>query len=367
MKPYNKHIWIIALLISISGYSSCKSQENQQKQEERKIEILPTEESADDIIDEYNHAPIVDALFYIDGQLCQHLRKIYQDQKGNLWFGTNVYDIMRYDGDSLVYITEEDGIGGGRITGIAEDSDGVVWFSTFRGLSKYDGSTFTNYLRSDDELQNESWSLHIDSKGNKWMGTTDGVAYFDGEKFNEFPITKATVTDTTTTFGYDRITAILEDQNGVLWFGTDGFGITKYDGKSFTYLTKEDGLPDNNITHIVEDRQGNIWIGTMFGGVSKYDGETFINYKEEGNISGVEIGEIYEDSNGNIWIAIENDGVYLYDGSTFTNYNQSDGLNTNGILSIYEDRQGRFWFGGWGGLFRFDGVSFYSVTKDGPW
>jgi len=45
-----------------------------------------------------------------------HLRKIFQDSKGNLWFGTNVYDLMMYDGDTLRYITKKEGFSGGRVT-----------------------------------------------------------------------------------------------------------------------------------------------------------------------------------------------------------------------------------------------------------
>ncbi len=59
-------------------------------------------------------APRVDPLFFIDGQLCQHVRKIFQDRSGNLWFGTNVYGLMRFDGDTLVYFDEKDGLGLGR-------------------------------------------------------------------------------------------------------------------------------------------------------------------------------------------------------------------------------------------------------------
>ena len=70
---------------------------------------------------------------------------------------------------------------------------------------------------------------------------------------------------------------------------------------------------------------------------------------------------------GNIWFAAENQGVYRYDGTSFINYSAEDGVDTNGILTIMEDKQGRFWFGGWKGLFRFDGERFFPVTKSGPW
>ncbi len=310
---------------------------------------------------------IYDPLFYIDGQLCQHLRKIFQDKKRNLWLGTNVYGLMRFNGDTLEYFSEKDGIGNGRITGIVEDKEGILWFGTASGLSKFDGKTFTNFAEEDGLVHSEIWSLTLDSKGIFWIGTTEGAYRFDGEKFTSFSIPKAKVKDAVTVYSFNRVSSILEDKNGTLWFGTDGYGICKYDGETFTHITKDDGLPGNNISDLMEDNNGNIWIGTMFGGVSKYDGMSFTNFTQDGIITGVEVGGFFEDSSGNIWFAAENHGVYRYDGKSFTNFNMKDGLNTNGVLSIFEDKEKRFWFGGWGGLFRFYGTSFFSVTRDGPW
>jgi len=315
----------------------------------------------------YLQTSIKDPLFYIDGQLCQHLRKIYQDKNGQLWFGTNVYGIMRYDGEKLEYFDDKDGVDG-RITAILEDNKGNVWFGSASGLIKYDGVIFTTFSKQNqDAYNNEVWSVYLDGKGIFWIGTNEGVSRFDGKEFTKFPIPKANVKNPTTVYSYNRITHILEDTIGNMWFGTDGYGISVYDGTQFTFFTEENGLPDNNVSEMMMDSRGNIWIGTYFGGVSRYDGKSFTNFTEKGIIKGIEVGSFYEDKKGTIWFAAENHGVYNYNGKSFTNFNEEQGLNTNGVLSIYQDKEDRFWFGGWGGLFRYDGTSFTSVTAQGPW
>lgn len=307
-----------------------------------------------------------DALFFIDGQLCQHLRKIFQDSKGNLWFGTNIYDLMKYDGDTLTYITEKEGFSGGRVTGIVEDSIGHVWFATSAGLNKFDGKSFTVFTEEEGLLNAEIWSLIIDSKGIFWIGHNEGLSRFDGKEFKNISIPKPQVDTNSTIYSPDRIIGIAEDKEGNLWLGTDGFGICRYDGRSFTHYTTIDGLADNAIHEILLDSKGLLWIGTYWGGLSKFDGKKFTNFTKDGAISGVEVSAFFEDSNGDIWFGVENNGVYKYDGENFTHYGQ-ELFSKGSILSIYKDRENRFWFGGWGGLFRYDKESFTAVTEDGPW
>jgi ligand-binding sensor domain-containing protein len=353
----------LVFLLLFVCLSACNAQEVRHP-----IEVVEQKDTISTIPGDFSaNQQANDPLFFLEGQLCQHLRKMYQDTKGNLWLGTNVYGLMRYDGDTLVYFDDIAGLGAGRITGIVEDKAGNVWFGTSGGLTKYDGNTFTNFTENDGLLNNEIWSLLIDSKGIIWIGTNEGVSKFDGKKFTSLPVPKPEVGKTNTVYAYDRITAIIEDKKGDFWFGTDGYGICRYDGQAFTHYTEVEGLSDNVIHDMMLDSQGNIWIGTYFGGVSKFDGQSFTNPTKDGVITGEEVGGFFEDNSGNIWFAAENHGVYRYDGTSFTNLYKEEGLRTNGILSIYEDQQERFWFGGWGGLFRYDGTTFVKVTKDGPW
>jgi len=309
---------------------------------------------------------ITDASFFNEGQLCQHLREIFQDSQGRLWFGTNVYDLMQYDGRSFHRIREAQGFSGGRITGIEEDREGNIWFATADGLNKFDGKSFVQFTEADGLQNKEIWAMTIDTKGIIWIGHNEGLSRFDGKEFENIAIPKPTLIKTQTVYDPNRITAIVEADDGQLWLGTDGYGICKFNGIDFEFFTTKDGLPDNAIFDLMMDSKGLLWIGTAWGGASSFDGKKFSNYNKKDGINGIEVCAFFEDDNGDIWFGVENDGVYRYDGQTFTNFYKESNLNGS-ILSIYRDSEKRFWFGGWGGLYRMDGSIFNHVSVEGPW
>ena len=74
------------------------------------------------------------------------------------------------------------------------------------------------------------------------------------------------------------VRSIFKDSKGNIWLGRGHAGLTRYDGKSYTHYSIEDGLSDNQIRTIQEDREGNLWFATG-NGVSKYDGEKFSIHK----------------------------------------------------------------------------------------
>jgi ligand-binding sensor domain-containing protein len=121
------------------------------------------------------------------------------------------------------------------------------------------------------------------------------------------------------------------------------------------------------VNDILEDKKGNIWFATHYKGVCFWDGESFTQIATKERDSGTEAWSLYEDKSGQIWFPIENFGVYRYHTNSLINFNKNDGLASTAIQCIFEDKEGRLWLGGYTGLFRYDGVSFYSVGKNGPW
>ena len=65
----------------------------------------------------------------------------------------------------------------------------------------------------------------------------------------------------------DQVYCSYKDKEGNIWFGTNGGGVSKYDGRNFTNYTTVQGLANNVVWSITEDKAGNIWFGTDGSGV----------------------------------------------------------------------------------------------------
>lgn len=76
-----------------------------------------------------------------------------------------------------------------------------------------------------------------------------------------------------------NIRSILQDRNGNYWFGSDGEGVYRYDGKTLIQFTFKDGLPNNQVRTIQEDKSGNIWFVTGEG-ICHYDGKSFTTFTD---------------------------------------------------------------------------------------
>jgi ligand-binding sensor domain-containing protein len=307
---------------------------------------------------------------------------IFQDKRGNYWFGTDGQGVCRYDGTGLTRFTVNDGICSNFIWTIAEDKSGNIWFSTRDGICRYDGAAFTSFTGTEGLQINDGRSVEYRA-GSLWFGRRNGVYRYDGTSLANFTIHPASYQPPPASMNRPyAVYSILEDREGNLWFGTEQKGVCRYDGRSFTWFT-EHGLNRAAVRCIIQDRKGNIWFSNNGAGVYCYDGKSLINVTDEQGLSNddflktsrikdtpgtlARVFTIAEDHTGNLWFGTIDAGVWRYDGTSLTNFTAEDGLGSNTVRAIYKDREGTLWFGTNGaGIRRYDGTSFVGFTGNEP-
>ena len=160
----------------------------------------------------------------------------------------------------------------------------------------------------------------------------------------------------------DYVSCVLEDRAGNLWFGTNGGGVSRYNGATWRTFSTADGLADNDVTSILEDRAGNLWFGTL-GGVSRYDGSTWRTFGSADGLASNNVSSILEDRAGNLWFGtFYGGGVSRYDGFTWRTFGTADGLASNDVRSLLEDRAGNLWFATGASVSRYDGSTWQTFT-----
>jgi two-component sensor histidine kinase/ligand-binding sensor domain-containing protein len=270
------------------------------------------------------------------------------------------------------HITVEDGLSINGVKRIIQDARGFLWFGTYNGLDRYDGYDFRIFLpdkSKPNSISNHSiLSLCEDRKGYIWIATLDGLNRYNW-KTDEFEVYKHHPNDPNS-LSDNNITTVYEDKSGIIWVGTIN-GLNKYnpDKNNFTVFGKVSNTlnPDslNSITCIQEDSKGIIWLGT-WNGISciKKDGtlvkQYYINSNILPNMRNWMFASFCEDKKKNLWIGLNGAGIDKYDPSTgrFTHYisvpSDKSSLSNDFITTIYMDDSGVIWIGTKEGLNRYN-------------
>ncbi len=349
----NRKIKLILLVFVLSFNFSCT--------ENKSIEKVKSEP-------ELVVTPKTDTLKFTSG-----IRAIFQDSKGNYWFGSLQEGVAVYDGKSFSYFTRNDGLSDDQTHSIQEDKKGIIWFETQTGVSSYDGTKVTNRTKMNNENSQNIFPIQSnDDKESKWMksdndlwfeaGNNPGVYRYDGQQLHYLAFPPQKNLDTKNNLF--AVTDISKGKNNMIWFATYT-GVLGYNGSDFTIINNETlGLDRKieplHIRSICEDSKGRLWIGNNGIGVLLKEKESIINFSKkhdlihpnskrngekspEGTLEHVFV--IAEDHKGNIWFGDRDAGIWKFDGKQLQNYTQKDGLTNDFVLSIYEDHNKELWFG----------------------
>ncbi len=261
------------------------------------------------------------------------------------------------------HLTVEDGLPHSTVLSVLQDQQGFMWFATADGLSRYDGTEFTNFQNDKDDpnslSNNNTFSLIESHDGLIWIGTDPGGLNVYDPSTGKFTVYRH-YSEAQKSLADDSVWSLLEDKDGRIWVGTRN-GISRLDRETGSFTNY---LPDENnprslaapvVFRIYEDRAGTIWIGTN-NGLQRYDPDTddfttFLHSDDDpSSISSSNIWAMLEDSQGNFWVGTRrNGGLNLFDreNETFIAYQHStyDGksISDDNIWYIYEDSSGNLW------------------------
>ncbi len=306
---------------------------------------------------------------------------IFQDIKGNMWFGTNSGGVGKFDGNKFTTISENDGLVNNVVYSIIDNAKHEILFGTSKGLSIYNGNTFTNFsekrglknsyifkllkdetkvwigtaegifiyenniithFNSDSILNNSSiYTIFIDASKNIWFGTMqNGVVFYNSKTkaFKHFNSHNGLM--------WDFIFSINQKSNGEILIGTQK-GLNSIDSK---FVIKEvDEIPSNrNISYscILSNTGSEFYFGTQSEGILKYNFDTKMvsaKYNLSNGLTNNPIQCLFKDRENNLWIGTDGGGVYKYYNDKFVYYTQQNGLPENYINTVAQDAKGHYW------------------------
>ena len=333
---------LVLIILVSSNLISCNGQV---RYESKQTEIVPFE--------------IGKTIAEIDNQIWA----IYQDTKGDFWFGSNGNGIYHFDGKTLKQITTNDGLVHNQVRGIQEDSNGNIYVETPNGVSKFNGANFTTLKvikPPNSKWKNEPTDLWFNCNGNN-------LYRFDGEWLHELHLPEQDLTllnidfnkhieDLTyspySVFGIDR------DQDGNIWIGTIKAGAFRFDGNSFLWIGEKElsTLSDGRVPGVrsmIQDKDGYLWLSNFY---SKYkiNTDSSKGYKK---LKAVDLPKdivkdkiLYfnsglSDEEGNLWMTTYGGGVWKYDGKALSNTEINNGEEDVLLICIYQDQDGIIWLG----------------------
>jgi len=159
--------------------------------------------------------------------------------------------------------------------------------------------------------------------------------------------------------------ALAQDSEGFIWMGTEG-GLARWDGTHFRlYSAGPDptDLPDNVVSVLHRDTQGHLWIGTDAAGLARYDPATdkFIRVplNAPGQVGVAGVQAIIDDGANGLWVGT-GAGLFHLNSSMHIVYEltarqahgdpASVGLPDFAVSSLVLDRRGTLWVGTLSGL-----------------
>lgn len=246
-----------------------------------------------------------------NGLADQFVYDVVRADNGDLWIatwsGVNLVRGGKLDEDAawstFTVESTKGGLPNDWVYGAEKGKNGEMWFATEGGLARYKDGKWTKWQ-------------HEQGLGAPYEMVKNDVAFAqDPAKMSQHHAQQKAeqgLSNVQVGFNPNYIVSLTVDGDGVVWCGTWGGGLSRFDGKSWKTYTVKDGLPGNHIFMLrMDDKDGKLWIGTNRG---------LARFKPDGN--------------------------------GFNVMTRADGLFADNVFSMARAADGALWIGSFGGVTR---------------
>ncbi len=254
-------------------------------------------------------------------------------------------------GNFVTYGLQE-GLVMSQIETVVQDNDGFLWVGTIAGLSRYDGVKFTNYTQKEGLAEDWITSSILLNNGDVLFGHWGGgISLYsqDGDSIIDLKVEKYSK--------YRLITCLAQDENGVIWAGTENVGLFTYNLETEKGARIDEGLISNNITGLAFDHNQKLWVTTT-SGISILNAKSanklslVTNYKHP-NKGSNNLTCVLKAYDKEMWFGTSNNGIVkikytdAYKKSEFSlgSISKKQGLSSNSIKTLYKDSEENVWIG----------------------
>lgn len=289
-------------------------------------------------------------------------------KKFTVFFLFTIFTIVTFSQSVTTYTMANAGLSVDRVASIT-DINGDVWIGEGKGISKFDGTTWTNYPWN---VMNAPWDwiwIHKiieDLDGNIWACGEAGLWKFDGVDWTYFGDGTPELTA-----GFMFMDMVM-DEEGVFWIlggNVVESWLYSLEPSSMTWTVfNHINYPelDNSVWKIDINSEGKIILASDEVGFLEFDGTTFVTHEA------VTTFDFDFDENENIWSGGRwpIHGLYYYD-NEFNELLKFNTLNSqipfdwvSFMMYNHQEEYRAIWFAGEQEAFQHKGIGIYDKEKN---
>jgi len=294
---------------------------------------------------------------------------MYQDRRGRVWLVMARGAVIRVDDTTARAFDEADGFPYSRVSAVAEDPEGGVWFVCGNEVCRIKDDKVEQFGTGEGFPAGGNIWLATDRAGQLWFASGSQVGIWRGGHWQTLLNLEAGavhlaaartggmwVATSTQILKYTEggeareilklpksmaVQVLLEDHSGALWLGTGADGLWRLQGQELEPVA----VSHPDIASLTEDREGNLWVGTAGGGLNLLRSRAMDLIGTKGGLPFESVLSVCEDGQGWVWLALQNGDLVRGRGHDWTVIS-SAGTRTGGSADcVVPAREGGVWIG----------------------